>query len=1131
VEGPAQSCANCGGLNDAAARFCSTCGNRLAGPEATQPAAQTASQPAQRELERKVITALFCDLVGSTELAERLDAEDVEQLLSTYHGRARRVIEAHGGVVEKFIGDAVVGIFGAPAVHEDDPARAIRAALAVARDIAESGLGLHIRIGISTGEAIVRVDADRSPEEAFATGGSMNAAARVQNAAPIDGIAVADATYHLAAAEFRWEDLGAVTLKGIAEPVRIWRPLAARSAAARSEDEESTPLVGRDAELATLTRAFDAAAASSRLQVVTIVAEAGLGKSRLVRELRRSAEASRSGTVWRVGRSLPYGEGLSFWALGEIVKSHAGILETDDQATIGAKLDAVIQEADPSRRAWMRERLAPLVGLRTDTIPPAQEEAFAAWRSFLESLAAHGPAVIVIEDLHWADAALVRFLAELAEHPAELPILLVVTARPEVAERHPVWLVERLGSRVVTLVSLDDEAIERLIGSTLGDASPELRQTVLERAAGSPLYAEQLAALIRERGGTDPDAPLDERTIPPTVQTLLAARIDALPRELKPAILDASVIGRVFWSGAVASLEDRDPATIEFALTDLERRELTRSHRPSTMVDEQEYGFWHALLREVAYAFLPRSARLAKHRAAAAWITDKAGGALGDLAEIVVDHLRRAAELAEATGAQDQLPDIRARLITAMLAAAHHLLRVDAARAVEEFRRVLERMPDDDPRRGETLASLGRALLARSEYPEAAELLDTAHAWHLARGEDLAAAELAVARHTALQGKGDNEAAIAVDASARPILEATPGLGLVEFLAAQADYEAGAEPKIRISRAEQAIATAERLGVAVPPMALLARGFAKLELHDPTGEADARRGIELAAAAGDSRRVLTGLVNLAWGLMDFSDTLTALGAYDEALAFAKDHGLADMDVRANRLDVLFTGGRYDETLAEAAVIRAWAVARGDAYATLMSDMQRAGVQAARGEPIEDAAAIANLMRTFGWPPTPPAGIEATVAIARGDPEAARQIIGESIDGTPAGAYTYGTLDLVRMALQLDDIALARKVLTRAAPPGPSARGHLTLLATAEIAKADGDLQTAHAAYAEAIEFFTDHAWPWEQAIALAGLGRCLVGLGDRDAGLAAMGQARELAEGLGAAPFIAELDTWLAAAR
>ena len=298
-------------------------------------------------------------------------------------------------------------------------------------------------------------------------------------------------------------------------------------------------------------------------------------------------------------------------------------------------------------------------GSETDVEPPSQEEAFAAWRRFLGSLAADGPAVLVVEDLHWADAAMVAFLLDLADEPVARPVLVVVTARPAIAERHPVWLDRASPSSVVQLVSLDDVAIAGLIGATLTGASPELLQTVLERAAGSPLYAEQLAALVRERGLTAADASLDERVIPPTIQALLAARIDALPRDLKPTLLDASVIGKVFWSGAVAALENRERLAIEPALTDLERRELTRSKHPSSMADETEYGFWHALLREVAYSFLPRAARLAKHRAAAAWITAKAGGALGDLAEIVVDHLRRAEELADATGAADELTAIR----------------------------------------------------------------------------------------------------------------------------------------------------------------------------------------------------------------------------------------------------------------------------------------------------------------------------------------------------------------------------------------------------------------------------------------------------------------------------------------
>ena len=500
MEGPSRVCASCGTANDGAARFCNNCGTRLA--DAAPPAATSAptSSAPGRDIERKVITALFCDVVGSTELAERLDPEDVDRLMSSYHARARKVIEAHGGVVEKFIGDAVVGVFGAPATHEDDPARAVRAALRILRDLADSGLDLHVRIGVHTGEALVRVGDDRTPEEGFATGDCLNTAARLQNSAPVDGVAVGDPTYRLAAGDFEWVDLGPTTLKGKAQALQVWRPLEAAKPTARPDRDEATPFLGRDAELHALQRAFNAARDTSSQQVVTIVAEPGLGKSRLVRELRRWVATAAPASTWRQGRCLPYGDGVAFWALGEIVKSHAGILETDDQLTLARKLDEVLVEPDLELRGWMRNRLAPLVGLRTDVEPPSQEEAFAAWRRFLAALAVGAPAVFVIEDLHWADEAMVAFLLDLAEQPAAVPILIVVTTRPAIAERHPDWLARAPGPTVLPLVSLDDAAIAGLIGATLTGAEPELLRTVLERAAGSPLYAEQLAALIRERG-------------------------------------------------------------------------------------------------------------------------------------------------------------------------------------------------------------------------------------------------------------------------------------------------------------------------------------------------------------------------------------------------------------------------------------------------------------------------------------------------------------------------------------------------------------------------------------------------------------------------------------------------------
>ncbi len=541
-------CATCGTTNPDDARFCMSCGTALA----------TGGQPLG---ERKVITALFCDLVGSTELADRLDPEDVDRLLRAYHGIARRRIQAYGGSVEKFIGDAVVGVFGIPAAHEDDPERAVRAALRLIDEVGASGLDLHVRIGICTGETLVRTDVDPDSGEGFATGDTLNIAARLQSAAPIDGVAVAESTRRACARAFSWMDLGDLALKGRAEPMHTWQALAPIARATGELIVESTPFVGRELELETLVRLFERSRTTPSVEVVTVVAEPGIGKSRLVRELSRHVDGLPDLVTWRSGRCLPYGDGIGFWALAEIVAAHAGILETDDQATLSAKLDAVLLEPDPSLRSWMKDRLGPLVGLEVSASPPQEDETFTAWRRFLEGIAQAGPLVLIVEDLHWADAAFVEFLLHLAANSAGVPLMLVVTARPEIEDRHPSWLARARRSTVLSLASLPDASVRQLVNAALPGANPELLASVLDRAAGSPLYAEQLAAMLREGAGGQP-AELDASAVPATVQALLAARIDALPSDLKPVLLDASVIGRTFWSGAVATVGERDPQTV-----------------------------------------------------------------------------------------------------------------------------------------------------------------------------------------------------------------------------------------------------------------------------------------------------------------------------------------------------------------------------------------------------------------------------------------------------------------------------------------------------------------------------------------------------------------------------------------
>ncbi|HET9345475.1 MAG TPA: adenylate/guanylate cyclase domain-containing protein, partial [Candidatus Limnocylindrales bacterium] len=422
------ACPVCAAANPDGSRFCNSCGSRLPDHAALAE-------------ERKVITALFCDLIGFTATSESADPEDVDRMLTRYFATARSQIEAHGGVVEKFIGDAVVGVFGVPQAHEDDPERAIRAALRICEDAASlSALGgapLRLRIGINTGEALVRLAVTPGAGERFLAGDAVNTASRIQSVAPEMGVAVGEASYEATKRQFEYEELPPATLKGKAEPVRVFHPIAPRSRLGTDLTRvTSTPLVGRSAELGQLTALFDAATRQRSVRFATIVGEPGLGKSRLVSELLGYVDAQPVLVTWRQGRCLPYGTGISFWALGEIVKAHAGILESDGIAAAVEKLDRVLPESDD--RVWLRDRLLPLLGIESG--PAAgREEQFTAWRRFLEAVAEHRPTVLVFEDLHWADEPMLSFLEELAGRPATVPLLVVGTTRPELFDRRATY--------------------------------------------------------------------------------------------------------------------------------------------------------------------------------------------------------------------------------------------------------------------------------------------------------------------------------------------------------------------------------------------------------------------------------------------------------------------------------------------------------------------------------------------------------------------------------------------------------------------------------------------------------------------------------------------------------------------
>jgi class 3 adenylate cyclase/tetratricopeptide (TPR) repeat protein len=673
------ACPVCGQPAPPEARFCPLCG-----------AALTAK--ADQE-ERKIVSVLFADLVGFTSISEELDMEDVRHTLALYHRLVRVELERFGGAVEKFIGDAVVGVFGAPASREDDADRAVRAALAIqaaarARREQDPAFSVHVRVGVNTGEALVALHANPLAGEGLAAGDVVNTAARLQSVAPIDGVLVGEATQRATSRTIRYREAPPVQLKGKREQVRVWIAESAEPIGA-AELGSRVPLVGRRAELDALWSALTAARSTCTPQLVTVVGAPGIGKSRLVAELLDLIAADPVEMICRKGRSLPYGDGVTFWALAEIVKGEAGILHSDDARTADAKLRRAVVSLvdDPRITDGLVAELRPLVGLehRQELRGDRQVEAFAAWRRFIEALGRRAPLVLVFEDLHWADQALLDFIEQLQQWTLNTPLLLLCTARPELLERRPAW--GRTG--VLTLPPLSGAETAVLVASMLDEIPlpPPVQETLIERAHGNALYAQEYVRMLIDRGlivRRDDRWALtgdDELPLPDTVQGIIAARLDALTADEKAVIQDASVIGKVVWLGAVAHVERRDPAFVREQLQTLQRKQLLRLHHVTSVATETQYAFTHALVRDVAYSQIVRPARADKHLRAAEWI-ESLGGDRADRVELLAHHYVTALELGAAAGMADHLPS-RAR--TALVEAADRASSMSAYAAAARF--------------------------------------------------------------------------------------------------------------------------------------------------------------------------------------------------------------------------------------------------------------------------------------------------------------------------------------------------------------------------------------------------------------------------------------------------------------
>jgi class 3 adenylate cyclase/tetratricopeptide (TPR) repeat protein len=809
--------------------------------------------------ERKVVTVLFADLVGFTSRAESLDPEDVEAILQPYHERLRYELERWGGTVEKFIGDAVVAFFGAPVAGEDDPERAVRAALAIRDWIVEEGK-LQVRIGVNTGEALVRLDARPESGEGMAAGDVVNTGARLQAAAPTNGILVGEATYRATLDKIEFGEHEAIEAKGKDQPVPVWEVVQARARFGVDLMPESrTPLVGREREVDQLVGALARTRQQSAPELVTLIGVPGIGKSRLVGELFQSIERGGEITYWRQGRSLPYGEGVSFWALAEMVKAQAGILETDDDEEVAAKLARSVEQLVDEDADWMVSHLRPLVGQAGDAAG-SQEEAFAAWRRFFEALAEQHALVLVFEDIQWADDGLLDFIEHLAEWVQDVPMLILCTARLELLERRPAWGGGKLNAANVALAPLSPDETAKLI-SALSERpllEAETQAELLDRAGGNPLYAEQYVRMLAERGTAE--------QLPESVQGIIAARLDGLQPEEKSVLQDAAVMGKVFWLGALGVSEQQ--------LHALQQKEFVQRARRSSVAGETEFSFKHVLVRDVAYGQIPRAERAQKHLHTAEWIESL--GRAEDHAEMVAHHYVNALELARAAG--QTVDDLSLRTRDALREAGMRAMSLNALAAGERyFGEALALTPSDDEERRTFVLKLGEAKYLRSW--EGVEELEQARDLYAAAGDPEPAAEATLMLADIAWSKGRAEEVLArLEAARRLVAGRPPSRTQAAVLAEASRYDMlGDRNESAAAAGREALQMAEELGLDdIRTRALNNVGVALLAMGNLDGIADLEESIAIAHARNLAADEIRGHNNLA-------TLLTLVGRLDDGI--------------------------------------------------------------------------------------------------------------------------------------------------------------------------------------------------------------------------------------------------------
>ncbi len=1144
----ATSCPACGAVNLPGAKFCSECGTSVAGG-AGAAAAGPGGAPAVRGpsggspptaatfTERRLVSILFADLVGFTARSDGEDPEQVREFLDGYFRLAREIVERYGGTVEKFIGDAVMAVWGAPVAQEDDAERAVRTALDLVDAVRHLGRqtgddGLALRAGVLTGEAAVD-PAAFGRGQAMVAGDLVNTASRLQSVAPPGVVLVGESTRRAAERAIAFEPAGEQTLKGKLSPVPAYRALrvvAERGGANRSEGVEA-PFVGRDDELRLLKDFFHATGRERQPRLISVTGQAGVGKSRLAWEFLKYIDGVLDTVYWHEGRSPAFGEGVTFWALAEMVRRRAGLAERDDEATTRQRLGETLMEfvPDPGERERLEPALLALLGVG-DAPAGRREELFAAWRTFFERVAADHPAILLFEDLQWADPGLIDFVDHLMEW-ANGPIYVVTLARPDLLERRQGWGAARRNFVALSLGPLQEGAMRELLAGLAPDLPERTVRDILARAGGVPLYAVELVRMLVADGHLAPDGTgtfrvageLGDLHIPETLHALIAARLDALEPAERAILQDAAVLGQTFALPALAALTGDDAAGLEPRLRSLVRREILRVDSDPRSPERGQHGFTQALLREVAYGTLAKRDRRTKHLAAARYYE-----ALGDeaVAGMLATHYVDA-YLAAPDGAEGEAIAGQARI--ALRAAAD---RASALGSHDQAIAFLERARSVTPDPGEEADLIERIAVAADAVgrtTEAWSAFTDAIDRHRARGNRVAAARATAGLGEALLNAYESGRALdMLQPAEAEFADLAPDRSLVAIRAQiSRGHMLRDEWQEAVRWADLALADAER-GDALDLVAhtLITKGSALATTgrwREGTGLMDVGR--RLAEEHGLWIAYLRAVANLSSALAG-TDPRAGVATGRSGWEVAKRHGYQRLalSVLGNTLEIsLLFVGDWSPEARELAVLRLDDVGAGE-RASLLGALR---MVRAFEEPDADLSE--------GWPdvkgldPAIRSGIEydqAVVALAVGDLRAAFEA-GRAAAGLSINAPN-GTLIAARAAARSGD------------------RGLLTdMLAAHDAVRVFGPAHTVNRDGMAAALLALDGRWP-EAVVAFRDATRRMAELGlemsraqllldaafvapPGDAFGAEAGRgARELFDRMGARAFVVQVDALLA---